>query len=108
MNIKAVITEEAKALFENLAIYTIPQLAELLERYNYDEAGIEAIQEMLMDEYRKKGDQGVVDMYANITGVEIEALRNGRYVFASLTGGGEPYLQEIEDNANHCPDEMPS
>jgi len=40
--------------------------------------------------------------------VQIEALRNGRYVFANLTGGGLPQLEEIQDNANHCPDEMPS
>ena len=107
MDIKAIINEEVKTLFENLAIYTIPELAQMLERLNYDQNGINIVTKMLMDEYRKAGDQGVVDMYAKIAGVEIEALRNGRYVFANLVGGGEPML-EIEDNAFHTPDEMPS
>jgi len=107
MDIKSVITEELKTLFENLEVYTIPQLAQMLSRLNYDQNGIGIITKMLMDEYKKSGDQGVVDMYAKIAGVQIEALRNGRYVFAGLSGGGDPML-EIEDNANHTPDEMPS
>jgi len=29
-------------------------------------------------------------------------------MFSNLTGGGEDMLEEIEDNAFHTPDEMPS
>jgi len=108
MDIKSVITEELKTLFENLEVYTIPQLAQLLTRMGHPEQSIPVFQRMLLDEYKKSGDQGVVDMYAKIAGVQIEALRNGRYVFANLSGGGEDMLQELQDNANHTPDEMPS
>ena len=108
MDIKKIINEEAKALFENLAVYTIPDLAKLMGRQGFDAEGQKHLQDMLMDEYRKNGDQGVVDTYAKIAGVEIEALRNGRYVFANLTGGGEDMLEEIESNCDHRPDEMPS
>ena len=108
MDIKSVITEELKTLFENLEVYTIPQLAQLLTRMGHPQESIPVFQKMLLDAYRQKGDAGVVDMYTQIAGVQIEALRNGRYVFANLSGGGEDMLEEIQDNANHTPDEMPS
>lgn len=108
MNIKKIIIEEAKELFENLQIYTIPQLAQMLSRMGFPEKNLQIFQKMLLDAYKQGGDDAVVNMYQEISGVQIEALRNGRYVFSSVGGGGEPQLQEIEDNAFHTPDEMPS
>ena len=107
MDIKTIINEEIQELFENLEIYTIPQLAQTLSKLDYDQNGINIVTNMLWDAYKEGGDDAVVDMYTKMAGVEIQALRNGRYMFANLTGGGEPML-EIQDNANHCPDEMPS
>jgi len=109
MDIKSIINEELKTLFENLEVYTIPQLAQLMNtRMQHPESSTRIYQRMLQDAYRKGGDQAVIDMYTKLAGVQIEALRNGRYVFASLSGGGENQLEEVEDNANHTPDEMPS
>lgn len=108
MDIKAVINEELRELFENLEVYTIPQLAQLMStRMARPEETIPIYQKMLSNAYQQGGDAAVVDMYTKMTGVEIEALRNGRYVFSSLSGGGQNML-EVIDNANHTPDEMPS
>lgn len=107
MNVLAVINEEVKKLFENLEVYTIPELAQALSTHGHAPENIKILEKMLFDAYKRGGDPAVVDAYAEMAGVEIEALRNGRYVFHNLTGGGEPML-EIQDNANHCPDEMPS
>jgi len=107
-DVVAIINEELKSLFENLEVYTIPQLAGLMgSRMKHDANTVQIYTQMLQDAYKNGGDDAVVKMYTQIAGVEIEALRNGRYVFANLSGGGEPML-EIQDNANHTPDEMPS
>lgn len=109
MKVIDVINEEIKKLFENLEVYTIPELAGLMgSRMGHDKQTVDIYTKMLWDAYKRGGDDAVVDMYTQISGVQIEALRNGRYVFANLTGGGLPQLEEIQDNANHCPDEMPS
>ena len=109
MNVIAIITEELKELFENLEVYTIPQLAGLMgSRMKHNPETVQVYTQMLFDAYKEGGDDAVVKMYTQIAGVEIEALRNGRYVFANLNGGGEDMLEEIQDNANHTPDEMPS
>ena len=109
MDVKTIITEELKELFENLEVYTIPQLAGLMgSRMKHNPETVQVYTQMLFDAYKEGGDDAVVDMYTKMTGVEIEALRNGRYVFANLSGGGEDMLQELQDNANHTPDEMPS
>ena len=107
MDITTVIREEIKSLFENLEIYTIPELIQMLRRKGEPEANLPILQDILWDEYKKGGDDAVVKAYAEMSGVEIEALRNGRYVFHNLTGGGNPML-EVQDNAFHTPDEMPS
>jgi len=98
MNILSVINEEAKALFENLEVYTIHDLAEMLKRLpDIDPMLPKIIEEMLMKEYRQGGDQAVIDMYQSYAGVEIEALRNGRYVFHNMTGGSNPHYQAIRE-----------
>ena len=108
-DILIIINEEVKKLFENLEVYTIPELAALMgSRMKHDANTVQIYTKMLWDAYKRGGDQAVVKMYTEIAGVEIEALRNGRYVFANLSGGGEDMLQELQDNANHIPDEMPS
>ena len=101
------IIREELVLREQQHTYTIPELAATMKKLGYDDQGVKALQEILMDAYRKAGDEGVIDTYQQMAGVQIQALRQGRYVFADLGGGGEPML-EIRDNACHTPDEMPS
>lgn len=64
--------------------YTIPDLAELLERIGYNKEMQKNITNMLLQAYRQGGDDAVINMYKDIAGIEIQALRNGRYVFANL------------------------
>ena len=109
MDILTIITEEVQRLYEQQQqIFTIPDLAKALSVHGHDAQNQQILAKMLFDKYRSGGDQAVIDMYGKMSGVEIQALRNGRYMFANLSGGGEPMLQEILDNANHTPDEMPS
>jgi len=109
MDIKKIITEELKRLFEQ-KIYTIPELASSFKKMNYDEQGLQVIQKILLRAYQTGGDDAVVDMYTKMAGVQIEAIRNGRYIFANLytPDDYEGKLEELEDNCNHTPDEMPS
>lgn len=83
MNIKSIINEEVKRLFEQ-DVYTIPELSQLLTRQGHDKETIDILEKYLQDSYRKYGDKGVIQVYKEITGVEIQALRNGRYVFDNL------------------------
>jgi len=96
MDITTVIREEIKSLFENLEIYTIPELIQMLRRKGEPEANLPILQDILWDEYKKGGDDAVVKAYAEMSGVEIEALRNGRYVFHNLTGGGRSQLEAVQ------------
>jgi len=74
--------------------YTISDLAKMMGRQGFNPEGQKILENMLRNAYNENGDQGVVDLYKRIAGVEIQVLRNGRYVFNTLTGGGEPMLEE--------------
>jgi hypothetical protein len=39
------------------------------------------VKEILSNAFRRSGNQGVIDLFKGITGVDIEDLGNGRYVF---------------------------
>jgi len=107
MDIQTVISEEVQRLFEQRT-FTIPELAASLQRLGLDQQGQNVVQRILFGAYKQSGDTGVIHMYNQYAGVQIEAIRKGRYMFSNLTGGGEDMLEEIEDNAFHTPDEMPS
>lgn len=94
MDIKTIINEEVKRLFEQ-DVYTIPELSKLLSRQGHDPYAIEILQRHLFDKFKEEGDQGVINTYGEITGVEIQALRNGRYVFANLykPEGNDGYIE---------------
>ena len=65
-------------------VYTIPQLGQTLKTHGHSDQNIEILTQMLLRAYKKGGDQAVIDAYKEMAGVEIEALRNGRYMFATL------------------------
>jgi hypothetical protein len=110
-SIETVIREEI-VLHEELRAYSIPELAETLRKLGYDDQGVKAIQQVLLNAYRKAGDEGVIDTYTQMSGVQIQAIRNGRYVFAGLQTPSDyniyKFVAEVQDNAMHTPDEMPS
>ena len=114
MDIKTIIAEEVQRLFEQKA-YRIQDLAQLLANQGYDEQGVGYLAKMLLDAYKQGGDQAVIDRYAEMAGVQIEAVSKGRYMFANLYDPEAQYeassderLMEIEDNSCHTPNEMPS
>lgn len=40
----------------------------------------DAILEMLRRAYKAEGDEGVIDMYKEITGIKLESIGKGRYI----------------------------
>ena len=101
MRLKEIISEELNKLFENLQTYTIHDLAQMLMRLpDMVNSTVEIIEKMLYREYQKGGDQAVINIYQHFAGVEIEALRPGRYVFDTLTGGGRTYNYGNAGNRN--------
>jgi len=106
MEVLQIICEEVQRLFEQ-KVYRIQDLVQLLINQGYDQQGIQILTKILLDAYRRSGDQGVIDRYAEMAGVQIEAISKGRYMFANLYDPeANQSIQEIEDNAFHTPDEM--
>jgi len=87
MNIITIIREETQRLFEQ-RMYSIPELADILKRQGHGEENILYLRDMLLKAYRQGGDPAVIEMYAKMSGVEIEAIRKGRYMFANLYNPG--------------------
>jgi len=92
MNIEKIIREEIE-LREQQFSHTISDLARIASRQTT--YPVEIIQDMLTTAYRQNGDEGVVKIFSEMVGVEIQALTRGRYVFAGLGGGGEPMLESV-------------
>jgi len=108
MEVLQIICEEVQRLFEQ-KVYRIQDLVQLLASQGYDEQSIGYLTKMLLDAYRSGRDPAVIEKYKEMAGVEIEAISKGRYMFANLYDPeANQSIQEIEDNAFHTPDEMPS
>jgi hypothetical protein len=56
----------------------IIDISKIISRLGMDE---DIVLEWLQQAFRRNGDQGVIDVYKGMTGIEIEALSKGRYVF---------------------------
>lgn len=97
MNIQTIILEEIKRLFEQ-EIYSIPELSQLLKRLGHDDYGVSVLEKILFNAYRKNGDEGVIDTFIEMGGVEIQAVRNGRYIFANLFNPEEHEFQNTQKN----------
>lgn len=59
-------------------IMGIPELAEMASRQNFDKNDI---QEMLNIKFKHLGDRGVIDLFKNMTGLDIEVVVKGKYQF---------------------------
>lgn len=77
------IKEEIQKLFEG-RIYGIPELAQIMGRLEFDKEQQGHLASMLRNAFRRNGDQGVVDLYGEMSGVEIEAISKGKYVFGNI------------------------
>ena len=62
----------------NESTMNIIDISKVISRMGMDE---DVVLEWLQQAFRKNGDQGVIDVYKGMTGIEIEALSKGRYVF---------------------------
>ena len=77
------IKEEIQKLFEE-RIYSIPELVQMMGRVGYEKEQQGYLANILRAAFRRYGDQGVVDKYGEMSGVEIHAISKGRYVFAGV------------------------
>ena len=66
-------------LDESQNIMGIQDLAEMVSRLGVD---FEIALEILQDQFRKRGDEGIVEIFQEMTGVAIEPIRRGKYVFS--------------------------
>jgi hypothetical protein len=64
--------------FTNELVMNIIELANMTDKM---ELNNNIILKMLQDEFKKNGDSGVIKIYKEITGVNIEALGDGNYIF---------------------------
>jgi hypothetical protein len=62
-------------------IMSIRDLSEMVGRMGFDRFGIEAIFGILIDGYRRDGDDGVIDLFKQMTGVDITPISRGKYIF---------------------------
>jgi len=89
-----VLIKKDKVMEQQQQLFTIPELAGLMgSRMKHDENTVRIYTQMLLNAYEEGGDDAVVKMYTNMSGVEIEAVTRGRYMFANLGGGGEEMLE---------------
>ena len=59
-------------------VYNLIELAEVLSRTGWDE---ESLLMALQDVFRGGGDEGVINLVSSGTGIDIEAVSKGHYVF---------------------------
>ena len=85
MNVNDIIKEEIKILQErHQDIFTINDLAGILKRMGYEGSSIEILNNLLITAFKDDGDNGVINAYKQISGVEIESVSRGRYMFKNL------------------------
>lgn len=62
----------------NENIMNIIELSKMLSRMGIDK---DAVLNILQKEYKSGGDDAVISIFKEMSGIEIEALRKGAYVF---------------------------
>jgi len=62
----------------NKSVMNINDLSEMTSRLGVEK---EDMIELIQRAFRNDGDNGVIEIFKEITGIEIEALSRGRYVF---------------------------
>lgn len=62
-------------------IMSIRDLSEMVRRMGFDDMGTQVIFEILLDGYRRDGDDGVMDLFKQMTDVDIVPISRGKYIF---------------------------
>jgi hypothetical protein len=75
------IIKEEIQLFEQNKIYSLQDLSQLMGNMGVD-ANIAL--KMLSDKFRKEGDEGVMKMFKEMSGVEVFQASRGKYSFAPM------------------------
>jgi len=82
---KVILTEEQfKLLTEGYSnrIMSLKDLSNIVIRMGFDEMSIETFFYLFRVAYHNKGDDGVIELYKNITGHTIEPISKGKYVYS--------------------------
>lgn len=72
------IIEHNSVLKEEQEVYNIEGLAEVLSRTGFDET---VLVDVLKELYRQGGDDAIIKTFKQSTGIDIEDVGKGRYVF---------------------------
>lgn len=80
---KILITEEQLKLIEghNSDILSIRDLAKIIADRGYGDEAIDIFHKILLKHYKRFGDDGVIEYFTNATGVGIEQISKGHYIF---------------------------
>lgn len=65
-------------------IYNIVDLSDFFSHMGFDNESVKILNKLLVKEFNRLGDKGVIDAFKEITGQDINAIGKGRYVFSKL------------------------
>lgn len=65
-------------------IYNIKELSKFFGNMGFDDDGVEIFNQILSQEYKRLGDQGVMKYFKSATGQNIYAISHGKYVFEKV------------------------
>jgi hypothetical protein len=89
--------EEEFKVFENTQgrspMLTISNSPQYFKRMGFDDQGAKIMQRLLLREFNRNGDDGVVDFFKQASGVTVYPIRRGQYIFEPTGGGGEDRLE---------------
>jgi len=82
---KILLTELQCRLLENGysdQILSLRDLGKIVGRLGYDDEGVELWIKIFISRYKRHGDDGVIDLFKSATGLTIEPISRGKYIFA--------------------------
>lgn len=59
-----------------------------MKRMGFEQQSIDTLFNILLEAFKSNGDQGVIETYTKMTGVEIDYISKGRYMFQRFV---DPY-----------------
>lgn len=88
MRLNTAVQEETFKLFEEYIeegeIYSINQLQDMFKRMGFDEKGSAELKTLMSREFKKSGDEGVVDFFEEVTGHKLYPISKGKYSFTPV------------------------
>jgi hypothetical protein len=65
-------------------IYNIVELFDFFNRMGYDYESVKILSKLLVKEFKRFGDKGVIELFKEITGHDIDSISKGKYVFDKI------------------------